>query len=91
MNFENAVAEVFNKTKDEMAMRETIRSEFRDFRESLRNEFESIMSRFRLENSESRNGNGERELIRKIDELKQEVKSLERTCDSLYKVMRSFK
>ena len=88
MEFENAVAKTFEAINNKIAISETMRIEFEKFKGELMNEIDLLMVQNRIANSDRFE---ERELIRGVKELKQEVKNLQNTCNSLYNVMRSFK
>lgn len=88
MEFENAVAKTFEVINNKIAISETMRIEFENFKEEIISEIDLLMTQNRLADSDRFE---ERELIRGVTELKQEVKNLQSTCNSLYNVMRSFK
>ena len=88
MEYENAVAKTFEVMNNKIAISETMRVEFEKFKGELISEIDLLVSENRAENSDRFE---ERELIRSIEDLKQEVKILQSTCDSLYNVMRNFK
>ena len=88
MEYENAVAKTFEVMNNKIAISETMRVEFEKFKGELISEIDLLVSENRAENSY---GFEERELIRSIEDLKQEIKILQSTCDSLYNVMRNFK
>lgn len=89
MEYENAVALAFNhNTINDFNAKMMIRDEFKSLKESLIDEIDSIMCM----NDRGQNIDIEtKELAKKIDELKMNVCNLEKTCNSLYNVMRSFK
>lgn len=88
MEFENAVAKTFEVMNNKIAISETMRIEFEKFRRELMNDMDLFMTQNRTTNSDSWDN---RELIRKIDELKRFVHDMTTSCDSLYKALKSFK
>lgn len=90
MEFENAVAKTFEAINNKIAISETMRIEFEKFRKELLNDMDLRMAQNSTANSNS-NSWDNRELIRKIDELKRFVHDMTISCESLYKALKSFK
>ena len=88
---ENLVAVTWNAIREDRAINEAIRREFKPLKKEFLDEVNLIMTQNRMDNENRDMGAEIKELTRDIDELKQIMRDLNGTCDSLYKVMRSFK
>lgn len=87
---ENACAYNYPLIAQREGVRHVIQEEFGQFKNEIVNELDNILSFNRMENSFDNHAET-RELIKKIDELKVYLNDLEKSCDSLFHVLKSFK
>lgn len=88
MEYENAMTKIYDVLNYERAIQNAVIDGFRYLKKELISEMDLLLTQNKMESTDNFD---EKQLINKIDGLEQLVKTLIATCDSLYKVMRSFK
>lgn len=88
----NAIAEVFAKTNDDMKLREIISDELREVKSMIITQLKEIQMDMMVNQNNTHIDYGPiKELSKKIDQLHLDVRNLDKSCDSLYKALCKFK